>query len=324
MPAYFENGVFTGNKPAWHGLGVVVPDETLTAADVCRHVPELAMRVTKEPLYVDFDGRRLPVPRKIAVVREDGRVLGAGLTETYRPIQNEEAFAFLDEIVASGEAKYETAGTLREGAVAWMLARLPRDILVGGIESERVEQRLLCVNSFDGSLSLTAKLVRTRVVCANTLDVALGESGREIRIRHTKGLDGRIEEARRVLQIAFRSSEAFERTANWLLSRRMSDAEFERFLDRLIPLPVDADPDKDRAARNRQEAREAILAFFRHGENLANVRNTRWAAYNAVAEWFDHAVPSRRTRVSAEENRMRRVLFDFALKDRALKQLLAA
>lgn len=320
MADYFENGVFGGNIPAWHGLGTVVEDDVLTAEQVIEYVPELGYDVEMVPLVVPWNGQQLQSD-VFATVRSDGKVLGAGMTEKYMVVQNRDAFSFIDTLVDDGEAKYHTAGTLKDGKDAWMLARLSKDLLIGGIESERIQQFLLASNNFNRGHSFIVKLVRTRVVCANTLDVALGESGREIRIRHITGesgqsLDGKIEEARRVLEIAFDSGMEFEAVANGMLNTKLSDVAFQSFMERLIPLAPDANPDKDRAAKNRVEARDAVKAIYKNADNLANVRGTAWAAYNAVAEYFDHVKGGK-----DGEARMTRITSDYRMKDEALALL---
>lgn len=327
MPAEFENGVFGGGVAAWHGLGTVVEEDVLTAAQVIEIVPELGYDVELVPMTCEFQGSTLETGR-YATVRSDKRVLGAGLSDLYKVIQNRDVFSFIDSLVDSGEAKYHTAGTLKDGRVAWLLAKATQDLVVGGIESERIEKYLLATNSFDGTASQTSKWVRTRVVCQNTLDAALDESGREIRIRHTGTLEGKIEEARRVLEIGFAQDEQFLTMANDLVSQQMTSAQMGSFLERLIPFKADESPDKDRSARNKQEARNAIAAIFNNAGNLEQVRGTKWAAYNAVAEYFDHHT---RTRSSAAdeagaedsrmENRMLRIVSDYRLKDQALALL---
>ena len=327
MPAEFENGFFGGGKAAWHGLGTVIEDDVVTTEQVIELVPELGLEVVMLPMFTTFQERQLDTGR-FATVRADSRVLGAGLSDHYQVIQNRDAFAFVDGIVDSGEAKYHTAGTLKDGKVAWMLAKLSKDIVVGGIEDEKVEQYLLCSNSFDGSASLVGAITRVRVVCQNTLSAALDNAARQIRIRHTGGLDGRIEEARRVLDIAFASAEEFQTLADGLVKAPMTSAQFGVFLENLIPYKVGENPETDRAARNKKVARDTIAAIFNNAGNLEQVRGTKWAALNAVAEYFDHHTISRSStsdEAAAEdsrmENRMLRIVGDYRLKDQALALL---
>ena len=51
----------------------------------------------------------------------------------YKPIQNEEGFAFLDGVLEEYGARYETAGSLYGGSQVWMLAHLPRHLFAASI-----------------------------------------------------------------------------------------------------------------------------------------------------------------------------------------------
>ena len=53
------------------------------------------------------------------------------VTDRYKVIQNEEAFAFTDALLGEG-VRYETAGSLQEGRRVWLLARLPREYIIAG------------------------------------------------------------------------------------------------------------------------------------------------------------------------------------------------
>ena len=70
----------------------------------------LGWRVEQHPLEAvverEQQSRRVPVPRHVANVRSDtGAVLGV-VGEGYEPLQNTAAFAFCDEITASGQAQW--------------------------------------------------------------------------------------------------------------------------------------------------------------------------------------------------------------------------
>jgi hypothetical protein len=72
----------------------------------------------------------IPVPFKRAVVRSDTNDVLSVVGTNYVPVQNRQAFAFLDAIVADGSLRYHTAGALRKGEKIWLLAKLPGQIRV--------------------------------------------------------------------------------------------------------------------------------------------------------------------------------------------------
>lgn len=48
----------------------------------------------------------------------------------YRVLQNRDAFAFFDPLVATAWPSYEAAGALSDGETVWVQARLRDDVLV--------------------------------------------------------------------------------------------------------------------------------------------------------------------------------------------------
>ncbi len=61
------------------------------------------------------------------------KILGV-VTDRYKVVQNEEAFAFTDELLGEG-VTYETAGSLQEGRRTWILAKLPHRYIISGDEA---------------------------------------------------------------------------------------------------------------------------------------------------------------------------------------------
>jgi phage/plasmid-like protein (TIGR03299 family) len=321
---YFESGFFGGNQEAWHGMGTVIPEDVVTAADAIT-LAELDWKVLKRPVYVDLPGAEdvTILPDYCATVRDrDNRTLGI-VGKDYTPVQNVEAFDFVDTLLASDEAKYHTAGSLKDGRQVWLLARLNRDILIGGEESERIAPFILLSNGHDGSHGLTVAVTPIRVVCWNTLSYALSKSKRTWATRHTSGITDRVAlatEAAETLQLSYKFFDRLEAVGTQLAGEKFSDADFDKFLQTLMPLP---DKEKSvRAFRGAEEKQEVIRKIFRTEDNLANVRNTKWAALQAVTQYHDH---EKRIRTKDEDDqrvrRFERSLFETQAKTRALALL---
>ena len=127
MSANVETMFYTRETP-WHGLGTKVEE-----APGSREALELAglnWKVFQKPVMTQ-DGQKIPGYK--ANIRDlDRKVLGI-VTDRYRVVQNEEAFAFTDQLLGEG-VTYETAGSLQDGRRIWILARLPQHYIVGGDE----------------------------------------------------------------------------------------------------------------------------------------------------------------------------------------------
>jgi len=275
--------MYAGEVP-WHGLGTRLEEpatarEAIEAAGL-NYLAELKALQTAE-------GK--PVPQRRAVVRSDsGEVLGV-VGKSYVPVQNYQAFGFLDAIVAGGGLRYHTAGALGKGERVWLLAKLPTHIRVKGGD-DIVEKFLLLSNTHDGTAALRTFFTPIRVVCQNTLNLALQKQGSHgISILHKGDLATKIQEAQRVLGLAETFYADAEAKIEILASHYPNTDQIQEFFATLYPDPHDADSSRARNVRSR------LTEIFETGVGLdmPDIRGTTWAAYNAVTEWVDHHRPTR-------------------------------
>lgn len=114
---------WAGSTP-WHGLGTSV--EGLMTTTEALQKAHLDWSVVKLPLWYDTAPEVLnseldAVPDTYGVFREseDGLVPltrgGKAVGRVWKPLQNVDAFAFMDEILQSHEAAIEVAGALGNG-----------------------------------------------------------------------------------------------------------------------------------------------------------------------------------------------------------------
>ena len=272
--------MFYINESPWHGLGtklekVATSKEALVAAS-------LDWPVHVEPLFLG-NGRRVSEFR--ATVRADTGEALAIVGTRYEPIQNVEAFRFLDALVGEAKAMYHTAGSLRGGRKMWIQARLPKELVI--VPGDVAEKFLLLVNSHDGESAMVCRFVATRVVCQNTLAAALREHGasRQVSVRHTRSAAGRVDEARRVLGLSLRYFDVFGERCQAMSAKNLTRKMLGEYLTMVVPMPV--------AGRDSSHVRDThhVLAHLfetGRGNETPKVRGTLWAAYNAVTEYVDH------------------------------------
>ena len=272
---------YVGESP-WHGLGtrlenVATSQEALTAA-------YLNWTVECRPIYL---GNGTPIPGHWATVRTDTAEPLGVVGNLYTPIQNEEAFAFLDALLGEAAAMYHTAGSLRGGRKVWALAKLPQDLVV--VPEDVVNKFLLLLNSHDGSTAMTCRFVTTRVVCENTLNAALRERGvtHQVAVRHTPNVRERVEEARRVLGISLKYFDVFGQRCQAMSAKQLNQKLLEAYFRAVIPLQAEGESEPSDHAKKVHEALAYLFEEGR-GNRLRPVRGTLWAAYNAVTEYVDH------------------------------------
>ena len=246
--------MYVGEVP-WHDLGSRL-DAPATAAEAI-DAAGLDFEVGLSPLAT-ADG--IPVLRRKAVVRRDnGEVIGV-VGNGYVPVQNREAFGFLDAVAADGAVRFHTAGSLRRGERVWLLGKLCGQIQVEGSD-DLTEKFLLLSNSHDGSSALRVFFTPIRVCCANTLAMADRSSrGEGIAIRHQGNLPAKVREAQEVLWLARRYYDDLEIRLDFLAGHQPTAAQLGRYFEALYPDPADGSNSR---ARN---VRDALYNLFERGK----------------------------------------------------------
>lgn len=286
--------VSTRGISPWHRLGLVVRDEALTAADALR-LARADFEVRKVPMFIantelhttGVETIYSQVPDRMATVRDDPentamqRVLGV-VGKDYQVIQNADVFQLCDDIVDSGEAKYETAGVLRGGALVFLCMKLPEGVTVGG--ADPYDLYLVAATSHDTTMACRLMVTPVRVVCRNTLDWAISSAKQTWATYHTANADRSLDTARRELGIAFEYRDEFAATAERLLATPFSEAEFDQLV-RSIDAPKDEAG--NRAWDNYAMRRDQLMYLFREADTNEFGRGTAYAAVNAVGEFED-------------------------------------
>ena len=281
MAANVETMAYYGEMP-WHGLGTKV-DKHMTA-DECLVTAGLDWKVTKEKIFAQVDGKKIFIPNKYATVRStDNRPLGV-VGASYKPVQNVDALNFMDALTETGDAKYETAGSLQLGRIIWVMAKVPN-----GAGVDPVEQYLLCTTSHDGTSPVMVTATPVRVVCNNTLNAALKGAKNKFRIRHTTNVDDKIAEARKTLA----DSLVFFKKLDVVFDRMKNTKFGQTALEALVTTVFGQPDDEDLSSRqeNRLEkitGKVIDLSLTGAGTNLPGVKGTAWGAYNAITEYLDH------------------------------------
>ena len=266
-----------------------------------------------------------PMPDYFLNVRDEiNRVIGV-VKKRYRVFQNAEAPLFLDNLVDSGDASYETAGSLHGGSQVWWLMKLPEGVNIAGDPREKIETYILLTNSHDGSTSIVVAVVPIRVVCQNTLAWALKGAQRTMKVKHTESAKDQFIEARRTLEIGFTYQQALREIGDQLANTTISDQEFQTFLDSLLPTPAPITKD-GRATNQRgitmaENTKNLITGIYHHNDTQTHLEGTLWGAVQAVQYYSDHLSINRNTDdASADENRFKRLTSGANLGSRGLAQ----
>ena len=297
---------YFGEKP-WHKLGTKLDkpatiEEALSAGG-------LNWTVSMQPLVLAGE-HQSAVPQRQAIVRDDvlpgqpGRVLGA-VHPNFKVLQNRDGAALFDSLFGKGAAVYHTGGYLKKGEVVWLMAKLPKSIVLPG--EDKLDTYLLFSNSHDGTLPIDIRLTTVRVVCNNTLTLALRKKDQSHVFR--RGHSGNYEvlkaDAEAFFQSILAQQDETEVVMKKLVQAKCSDDAFAEFLKLLLSDPIrpataNANKAVERGFDTRTatiaEQRDQIMALHLSGHTVLDRPNVVispaqknwWGGLNSITAWVDH------------------------------------
>ena len=310
MAANVESMFYVRTEP-WHGLGTKVM-EAPTSKDALQ-LAGLDWQVIQEPVFTE--GEELIRGYKVNMRDSDRQVLGV-VTDRYKVVQNDEAFAFTDSLLGEG-VRYETAGSLQNGRKVWLLARMPRDYIIAG---EKISPYLVFSNTHDGSGAVRVAITPIRVVCNNTLNLALDMAKRSWSMIHTGDIQEKIAEAKETLFLADNYMEALGKEFDVLRKKKLLDDEVRKYIEVLLPYEDSSTPQQ---AKNIQRLRDDMAMRYFDAPDLQGVGKNAYRFVNAVSDFATHAEPLRRT-ANYKENMFLRTVEGNPLIDKAYRMMCAA
>ena len=287
-----QNGVASFasfREPAWHGLGTVFTEEKNTAEMLAAaNLNNWNVRLVdvEIPNTLTSDKSYQYVVRTNPTDKTQTDVLGV-VGERYVPLQNEDLFAFGDNILDGG-GRWETAGSIRGGRVVFGSLALERETVLdpSGV-ADKVKTYLLINTSHDGSIAIQASITPVRVVCANTLNLALGRRGKapkqSFKIRHTQSANGRVQIAREALGLANAYMDEFDLLAKAMIQKEITAQQFNDIVLAAYPKPED----EKKIALTKWSNKVDVINDIYTGEFNGMIAGTAWGAFNALTERLD-------------------------------------
>jgi len=286
--AHEVENMFSVKQTPWHKLGVILK-ESPTAEDAIIQAG-LDWKVEKRPLFFNANDGYEKAGENFAVVRDsDNSFLGTS-GKNWQPLQNTEAFSFFDPFIESGEASFETAGSLAGGQRVWILAKINRDP-IEIVKGDEIEKYVLLSNRHYSGQSVIGALTPIRVVCANTEAMAVrGATATKnlFRASHSKRMHDRLAEVQVTIAQA---DKAFKETAEFykrFAKKQINTKQLQSFINNVFEF---ADVVKEgREQFFKDKMTKTIFELFETGlgSDIKGVRGTAWGAYNSVTEYVQH------------------------------------
>lgn len=286
----------------WHGLG-----NALTAAPTIQEAIIASGTNWEAELVATLimDGNNVvDVPNCFAVRRMDTRQVIGVVGSRYQIYPNSVMWEFIKKFQEQSGIELETAGTLRNGATTWVLAKTKNSRLKY-LSGDVVEEYFLFRNSFDGTTPIQVMFTMIRVVCNNTLTMAIRGARNLFNVRHTANAEEQIKQVQKALGLQHMYINEADKIIQELIKKTVSATETVDILnEKIFPMPtkiiqtVGADNQpvhtlKDATqhaitARTNKINRVLELVETGAGTDIPGVRGSLWGIYNAITEYVDH------------------------------------
>ena len=282
----FINGkaqmAYAGDVP-WHGLGTRVPSDVTPAQML--ETAGLDWTVEKVPAHVEIDGKQVAIGRSALVRSMDNSILDV-VSDDWNPVQNQEAFEFFNDFVASGDMEMHTAGSLNNGTIVWGLARVKESFEL--FKGDQIDSYLLFSNFHRYGFSTDVRFTPIRVVCNNTLTLSLSSQVENMaRISHRKVFNG--DSVKEMLGVAKDKLSQYKEMAGYLGSKRYTDENIVEYFSRIFPvLGQSATPKRKQKEVSRNAELAMDVLYAQPGTEYAP--GTWWQAFNAVTYITDHLI----------------------------------
>ena len=132
-----------------------------------------------------------------------------------------------------------------------------------------------------------------RSVCQNTLNMAMQNHKQSFKMRHTKTLAQNAESARLALKLTYGYMDEFEKQAQALFAKTVSDKKWNDIITTLYPKP-EVEANKKSGSLTLWENKIDLLndLYFKSPTN-ETIKGTAWGALNALTERVDYFRASR-------------------------------
>jgi len=304
----------------WQGLGLGIDTQDINKALKDTHldfeVKFSDIKTNKKLEVKDFKANEMVLDHihshigRMTYRIDTGQELGI-VGNGYELLQNSEVFDFVHEIInctdKEGEkinknAKIEKTGIFFHGAQSWMTIDLGDPIKIG---PHSLKRYILMTWSFNGTWAFSARFVCVNTVSNTILSAPIKKIKDEVRIRHTRNVKNRVQEAAKILIAAEKYFTEAEECFEILALTSIEDHKIKSFLNELFP--ETGSKRGDVIAKNRKND---IWGIIQTGQGMKEVSNSLWAIYNGVSQYETFHKKTRKVKLKTdEEARLHSVFF---------------
>ena len=276
-----ETMAYAGEVP-WHGLGEKVSNE-LSPMQMMQKAG-CDWKVAKVPSHVFYDGEMIKTGTEALIRESDNTILSPSVGQNWEPIQNDEAFNFFNEFCLAGDMEMHTAGSLKDGKIVFVLAKIKESFDVLG--KDQVDNFMLFSNPHIYGKSANVRMTPVRVVCQNTLNMSMNmESVNEAVINHRRAFNPDV--VKESMGLAHEKFEQYRDAANFLATKRYTQDNLITFLNTVFPA-ANTKRKVVTEAKDLSTTAKKTLEVIDTQPGAELFPGTYWNALNAVTYMTDH------------------------------------
>lgn len=246
---------------------------------------DLNYQATMAPIFAEYNGQKVEVLDKKAVIREDTQELLGVVSNRYKICQNVDALSFIENINDIKLLKAGAVGT--NNSTIYMIGQLSEVKVLGDI----ITPHIIFQNSHDGLCGIKATICMLRIVCQNQFVSTFEHSPATISIRHQGELDGKLIAARETMNSLYDYVKTYDQFANTMVAQKVDSKMFNRILESYFKIPEDA---TDRMKANIIDCRDRFIACYDVDDNQ-NFKGTKYGVINAFSDYITHKDPMKKT-----------------------------
>lgn len=262
--------------------------------------------VTK--MHLDYDIQQKPVycnnkriPNTLANMRMDTEEVLGIVTERYTPVNNMDAFEWVDELAQ--DITITGAGELFGGRQSYLLADMGTRYIT--TLQQEVECKLAFTTNHDGFGSMRVKILP--LINGNVINLPIKGTKRSFKAVHQKAIKTKMANAKNALDTARSYMDALMKETIRLSEVTFSDLQKDMFIQQLLPLDNTMG---ERGYQNLINRREELDKEIKG--------STAFDFIMGVAAFIDNQTPQRKTK-NGEINAFARILANDTLLDKAYK-----
>ena len=272
------------NQPMKTTAGILSDGDKCTAAEYLAKAG-MDWTVSKRQLgWVNEDNEFIESDNAFGIVRDDiGLTLGT-CKKTYKEIQNTEISTPLDAVVMNGDARYVSAGEVRNGALIWLQCKLPyaADIVPG----DKMNFYKCLFKGHTGKDAARYVENNVRMSCSNQTFSVMNASQGLSRITHKGNVQFKLEQAQALIRESVEHAKRQVETYRNLAKLQMTTKRIKEYTELMFPAGEGEMP------RHIEKKREMLHNFAETspGTEIPGVRGTGWAWHNALTYYLNYHV----------------------------------